>query len=218
MKRAALFDLDGTLLDTLEDLADSGNAVLLAHGFEAHSVEAYRTFIGDGMGKLVERIFPPGAVEDPRVLEQRLQEYKAAYGDRWHHKTRVYDGITELLDHLAGRGVKTGVLTNKAQAFAVKCVDAFFGGHRWDVVLGQREGVPPKPAAAGANEALHVMGASAEEALFVGDSAIDMQTAVNAGIKAVGVSWGFRGREELAANGASIVIESPMELVGVLQA
>lgn len=216
MKRAVLFDLDGTLLDTLEDLADSGNAVLLAHGFEAHRVEAYRTFIGDGMGKLVERIFPPGAVEDPDVLEQCLQEYKAAYEDRWHNKTRVYDGITGLLDHLAGQGVKTGVLTNKAQAFAVKCVDAFLGNHPWDVVLGQREGVPRKPDPAGANDALQAMGVGAGEALFVGDSGVDMQTAVNAGIKAVGVSWGFRGREELLANGASVVIDAPMELVGVL--
>lgn len=216
MKRAVLFDLDGTLLDTLEDLADSGNAVLLAHGFGAHRVEAYRTFIGDGMGKLVERIFPPGTVEDPSVLEQRLLEYKAAYDDRWQHKTRVYDGITELLDHLARQGVKTGVLTNKAQAFAVKCVDAFFGDHPWDVVLGQREGMPRKPDAAGANEALRAMGVGAGEALFVGDSAVDMQTAVNAGIKAVGVSWGFRGRGELVANGATVVIDSPMELVGVL--
>jgi phosphoglycolate phosphatase len=216
MKRAVLFDLDGTLLDTLEDLADSGNAVLLAHGFEAHSVGDYRTFIGDGMGKLVERIFPPGTVEDPSVLGQRLLEYMAAYNDRWRNKTRVYDGITELLVHLAGRGVKTGVLTNKAHPFAVKCVDAFFGDHPWDVVLGQREGVPRKPAAAGANDALLAMGVHSDEALFVGDSAVDMQTAVNAGIKAVGVSWGFRGREELVANGAAVVIDSPMELVGVL--
>lgn len=216
MKRAVLFDLDGTLLDTLEDLADSGNAVLLAHGYEAHSVEAYRTFIGDGMGKLVERIFPPGAVEDPGVLEQRLSEYKAAYQDRWRHKTRVYDGITELLKHLVEREVKTGVLTNKAHPFAVQCVEAFFGGHPWDVVLGQREGVPRKPDVAGANDALQAMGVGSDEALFVGDSAVDMQTAVNAGIEAVGVSWGFRSREELVANGATTVIDSPLELVGVL--
>lgn len=216
MKRAVLFDLDGTLLDTLEDLADSGNAVLLAYGFEPHSAEAYRTFIGDGMGKLVERIFPPGVVTDPEVLEQRLQEYKLAYQDRWRNKTKVYEGIPELLKKLAEQEVKTGVLTNKAQAFATKCVDEYFGDRDWDTVLGQREGVPRKPHAAGANDALAEMGVSAEQALFVGDSAVDMQTAVNAGIKAVGVSWGFRGREELVANGAAVVIDSPMEFVGML--
>lgn len=214
--RAVLFDLDGTLLDTLDDLADSGNAVLLAHGFEAHSVGAYRNFIGDGMGKLVERIFPSEAVADPDVLEQRLQEYKQAYQDRWRNKSKVYDGISELLGKLSEQGIKTGVLTNKAHAFAVKCVEEYFSDHPWDVVLGQREGVPRKPDAAGANDALAEMGVKAEEAIFVGDSSVDMQTAVNAGIKAVGVSWGFRGREELIANGASLVIDAPRELVSLL--
>jgi len=216
MTGAVIFDLDGTLLDTLEDLADSGNAVLLAHGFEPHSVEAYRTFIGDGMSKLVERIFPLDAVADPDVLAERLQEYKAAYQDRWCNKTRVYDSITELLDKLSEQGVKTAVLSNKAQAFCSKCVDEYFGDHSWDTVLGQREGVPQKPDAAGANDALEEMGVEAGEALFVGDSSVDMQTAVNAGIRAVGVSWGFRGREELIANGASIVIDAPMDLVELL--
>ncbi len=216
MKHAVLFDLDGTLLDTLDDLADSGNAVLLAHGFATHDVEAYRTFIGDGMGKLVQRIFPPGAVAEPDVLEQRLLEYKTAYGDRWRNKTRVYDGVMELLEHLVGQGVKTGVLTNKAHPFALKCIAEFLGDHPWDVVLGQREGVPRKPDAAGAEDALLAMGVRAGEALFVGDSAVDMQTAVNAGMEPIGVSWGFRRKEELLASGASRVIDSPMELAGLL--
>jgi len=216
MIRAVIFDLDGTLLDTLEDLADSGNAVLKAHGFKPHDVEAYRTFIGDGMSKLVERIFPPDTVADPDVLEQRLLEYKAAYQDRWCNKTRVYDGIPELLAKLSELGVKTAVLSNKAHAFCLKCVDEYFGDRSWDAILGQREGVAQKPDAAGANDALEEMGVKSGEALFVGDSSVDMKTAVNAGIKAVGVSWGFRDREELIASGASIVIDAPMDLVGVL--
>lgn len=215
-KTVIIFDLDGTLLDTLDDLADSGNAVLRAHGHAPHAVEAYRTFIGDGMGKLVQRIFPSGEVEDPEVLELRLDEYKAAYQQRWKNKTRVYDGISALLLELSQRGVKTGVLTNKAHDFALKCVQEFLGQHAWDVVLGQREGVARKPDAAGALDALQGMGASANEALFVGDSSVDMQTAVNAGIKAVGVSWGFRSREELIANGASGVIDTPGELLELL--
>lgn len=216
MMRAVLFDLDGTLLDTLDDLADSGNAVLLAHGFEPHSVEAYRGFIGDGMSKLVERIFPPGAMTDSKVLADRLQEYKQAYQERWRNKTRVYEGISDLLDHLAAKEVKTGVLTNKAHAFALKCVEEYLGNRCWDVVLGQRDGVPRKPDAAGANDALREMGVPSGEALFVGDSSVDMQTAVNAGIRAVGVSWGFRDREELIASGASVVIDAPEELLGLL--
>jgi len=216
MMRAVIFDLDGTLLDTLEDLADSGNAVLKAHGFEPHNVEAYRTFIGDGMSNLVKRIFPPDAVAEPDVLEQRLQEYKAAYQDRWRNKTRVYDGIPELLDKLSEQGVKTAVLSNKTHAFCLKCVDEYFGDHSWDVVLGQRDGVPPKPDAAGVNDVLEEMRVSTGQAVFVGDSSVDMQTAVNAGVKAVGVSWGFRDREELIASGASVVIDVPMDLVGLL--
>ncbi len=215
-KRAIIFDLDGTLLDTLEDLADSGNAMLSAHGFEPHPVEAYRTFIGDGMAKLVERIFPEDTVAEPAVLEQRLQEYKEAYQDRWRNKTQVYEGIDELLADLSQQGVKMGVLTNKAQVFALKCVQEFLGDYEWDAVLGQRQGVPIKPDAAGACDALTAMGVKAEETLFVGDSSVDMQTAVNAGIKAVGVSWGFRGREELIANGASVVIDAPRDLLGKL--
>ena len=216
MVRAVLFDLDGTLLDTLEDLADSGNSVLLAHGFEPHKVEAYRTFVGDGMSKLVERIFPPDAVDDSKILEQYLQEYKAAYQDRWRNKTRVYDGIHELLVKLSEQEVKTAVLSNKAQDFCLKCVEEFFGNRSWDAILGQRNGVPRKPDAAGANYALEKMGVKAEDALFVGDSSVDMQTAVNAGIKAVGVSWGFRDRKELVASGAAEMIDTPMELLGML--
>lgn len=216
MKRAVLFDLDGTLLDTLEDLAGSGNAVLEAQGLPVHSVESYRTFIGDGMRKLVERIFPPGAVSDPAVLDQRLREYKLAYQDRWNNKTKVYPGISGLLSELSERGVKTAVLTNKAQAFAEKCVEEYLAEHRWNVVIGQREGVPHKPDPAGALEALAVMGLEISEALFVGDSAVDMQTASNAGIQAVGVSWGFRDREELVNHGASVVIDEPGELLDLL--
>lgn len=216
MKKAVIFDLDGTLLDTLEDLADSGNAVLEMHDFSPHSTAAYRTFIGDGMAKLVERIFPAGEVSDPAVLAKRLQQYKEAYEQHWRNKTQVYEGITELLDDLSQRGVKTAVLTNKAHDFAVKCVDEFLGDYPWGVVFGQREGVPRKPDAAGALGALEVMGVTAPEALFVGDSSVDMQTAVNASIEAVGVSWGFRSQEELLANGASVVIDAPRELLGLL--
>ena len=168
------------------------------------------------MAKLVERIFPAEAVDDPAVLAQRLEEYKQAYQDRWRNKTRVYDGIGELLADLSQQGVKVGVLTNKAHDFALQCVQQFLGDYQWDVVFGQREGVPHKPDAAGALEALELMGLNADQALFVGDSSVDMQTAVNAGIKAVGVSWGFRSREELIAHGASAVIDTPKELLELL--
>ncbi|MCF6312092.1 MAG: HAD family hydrolase [Verrucomicrobiales bacterium] len=214
--KAVIFDLDGTLLDTLDDLADSGNAVLQAHGHAPHAVDAYRTFIGDGMGKLVERIFSDGAEVDEELQQQRLQDYKEAYLQRWQNKTCVYEGVEDLLSELSQRGVKTGILTNKAHAFAEKCVEKFLGLHPWDVVLGQREGVAKKPDAAGARDALQAMQVTESETIFVGDSSVDMQTAVNAKLKAVGVSWGFRGREELIEHGASVVIDRPDELLELL--
>lgn len=214
--RALIFDLDGTLLDTLDDLADSGNAVLQAHGHAPHAVDAYRTFIGDGMGKLVERIFSAEAEADDAMQERRLQDYKEAYLQRWHNKTCVYEGIEDMLKELQQAGVKTGILTNKAHAFAEKCVQQFLAQHPWDVVLGQREGIAKKPDAAGAEDALEVMQVIASETIFVGDSSVDMQTAVNAKLKPVGVSWGFRGREELIEHGASVVVDRPSELLDLL--
>lgn len=213
--RAVLFDLDGTLLDTLQDLADSGNAVLEARGFPVHPVEAYRTFIGNGMVNLVRDIFPEGhrPVEGEET-DQILKEYRAAYGKRWQNTTVAYPGIPELLDALAEAGIPIGVLSNKAHDFTVKCVDAFLPGWKWDVVLGARDGVAKKPDPAGAVEAASILGLGASECCFIGDSDVDMMTAVNAGMLPVGVSWGFRSVQELHEAGAEVILEEPGDLLG----
>lgn len=214
--RAVLFDLDGTLLDTLQDLADSGNAVLRSRGFPEHPVEAYRTFIGNGMINLVRDIFP----EDSRPAEGAetdsvLAEYREAYGRNWQNTTVPYPGIRELLDELQGAGVSIGVLSNKAHDFTLRCVETFLPGWNWEVVLGAREGVPKKPDPAGALEAASSLGIDPGECVFLGDSDVDMFTAVNAGMLPVGASWGFRPVAELKGAGAKVILDSPGDLLSL---
>lgn len=215
--KAVIFDLDGTLLDTLQDLGDSGNAVLEARGFPTHPIDAYRTFIGNGMLNLVRDIFPdehrPAIGEETDAV---LAEYREAYGRNWQNTTVAFPGIPELLDELGERGVPIGVLSNKAHDFTEKCVEAFLDRWKWDVVLGARDGVPKKPDPAGAIEAAKVLGLSPAECCFLGDSDVDMMTAVNAGMQAVGVSWGFRPVEELKEAGADVVLDAPGELLNLL--
>lgn len=217
MIKAVIFDLDGTLLDTLGDIAAAGNSVLRKRGLPEHEVDAYRRFIGDGMRNLARRIFPPDqAPVDGPELDRATAEYKAEYARHWRGSTRPYDGIPELLDALVDRRVKLGVVSNKAHEFAGECVAEFVGDWTWDAVLGQREGIPHKPDPAGALEAAKIFGLSPTECAFVGDSGVDMQTGSRAGMKAVGVLWGFRGAQELRENGADALIERPMDLLAQL--
>lgn len=211
--KAVIFDLDGTLLDTLQDLADSGNVVLQARGFDAHPVDAYRTFIGNGMINLVRDIFPEGhRPSEGEETDLILAEYQEAYGRNWQNTTKPFPGIHELLDELKAQGIRIGVMSNKAHDFTVKCVDAFLSSWEWDVVLGARDGVPKKPDPSGALEAAKVMGVSPSGCFFIGDSDVDMMTAVNAGMRAVGVKWGFRPVEELMEAGAQEILQEPADL------
>jgi len=215
--KAVIFDLDGTLLDTLQDLADSGNAVLEARGFPIHAKEDYRTFIGNGMLNLVRDIFPEGhRPAEGKETEEMLLEYRAAYARNWRNTTVVFPGIAELLDELKARHVPIGVLSNKAHDFTVKCVDAFLDDWSWDVVLGARDGIERKPDPTGALEAASLLGVSPEDCFFVGDSDVDIHTARNAGMRAIGVSWGFRPVEELRDAGAEAIIDRPRELLALL--
>ena len=215
--KAVIFDLDGTLLDTLQDLANSGNAVLAARGFPIHRVDDYRTFIGNGMLNLVRDIFPEGhRPAEGEETETMLLEYRAAYARHWQDTTVVFPGIAELLDTLNARGIPIGVLSNKAHDFTVKCVDAFLADWSWDVVLGARDGVERKPDPAGAFEAAAQLGVAPADCYFIGDSDVDMMTALNAGMHAVGVRWGFRPVEELLEAGAEMILETPAGLFALL--
>jgi phosphoglycolate phosphatase len=214
--QAVIFDLDGTLLDTLGDLAASGNAVLEKRGLPTHPADDFRFFIGDGMRNLVERIFPNESKPTESELDAALADYKAEYDLHWNRTTRPYEGIPELLDALTSHGIRIGVLSNKAHEFTVKCVDEFLHDWHWDVILGQREGISRKPDPAGALEAAKTLGIPPDCCAFLGDSGVDMKTAVNAGMLPVAALWGFREAEELRGAGAQFLIEHPADLLDLL--
>ena len=217
VKKAVIFDLDGTLLDTLQDLADSGNAVLAARGFPIHPIDDYRTFIGNGMLNLVRDIFPAGyRPAEGDETEEMLLEYRAAYARNWQNTTVPFPGIAELLDELTAAGVPIGVLSNKAHDFTEKCVEAFLPGWKWDVVLGARDGIERKPYPTGAFEAAEILGIAPADCYFIGDSDVDIMTALNAGMVPVGVSWGFRPVTELLEAGAETILGIPADLLDLL--
>lgn len=208
-----IFDMDGTLLDTLEDLMDAANAGLAAKEYPARTLEEIRTFVGNGVRCLMERAAPEGIPEEN--LEDCLDAFKAYYARHWQDKTKPYDGILPLLTRLKEMGVKTAVISNKYdQAVAQLCEDYFPGS--FDIARGEREGVPRKPAPDAVFAILKELGVTKEQAVYVGDSEVDMATAKNAGLKAVGVTWGFRSRELLEEKGADHIIDEPMQLLSLL--
>jgi phosphoglycolate phosphatase len=208
---AVVFDLDGTLLDSLADIAITVNLVLAEHGFPEHEIPKYRYFVGDGVVTLFERVLP---VEVDRVewVPRCVARFNEVYDHHWYVNTRPYEGIAELIAELRRRSLPLAVLSNKPHAFTVKCVERFFAADDFAVVLGQREGVPKKPDPAGAVDVASRLGLSPEQCVYVGDSLVDMQTAVRARMYPVGVLWGFRERDELVAHGAACVLSHPSEL------
>lgn len=215
--RAVIFDLDGTLLDTLEDIGRSANQVLEAFGFASHPIDAYRQFIGEGVGTLFARALPEGtAGHDPGLVDRCKAGFSQVYGASWNVATRPYPGIPELLDELVGRSLGLAVLSNKPDAFVRQCVDEYLACWPFCSVHGDRDGVPRKPDPTGALHAAGGLGVSPEAILYLGDSSIDMITAVRAGMVAVGAGWGFRTADELSSTGAVQVISHPLDLIELL--
>jgi phosphoglycolate phosphatase len=210
-----LFDLDGTLLDTLQDLGDSVNRVLAARGWPIFGLEDYRYFVGEGARTLISRALPPGH-RDTETINAVLADYREDYQRNWNVATRPYDGIPELLAGLQRRGLVLGILSNKPHAMTVKCVEGYFPGVPFRALLGQREHVPHKPDPAGAFEAAHSMGVAPERVLYVGDTGTDMLTARAAGMFALGVTWGFRPEAELREHGADAVVHRPAGILHLL--
>lgn len=215
MPAAAIFDLDGTLLDTLDDLADSANEALETSGFPVHPVASYRTFVGDGMTVLMQRILPATA-RSAAAVEQLLEIYRAAYQRRWKAKTKLYPGIDALLHALVEKGIPLTVLSNKPQAYTEICMAHFLGHHPFEIILGQRAEVPHKPHPAGAHEIAQRLGLAPADILFIGDTSTDMDTATAAGMIPVGVLWGFREAEELQAHGALHLVAAPDEILTII--
>ena len=208
--RAAVFDLDGTLLNTLADLADSGNELLASYDMAPHPEKAYRYYVGNGSRKLMERILPG---RTPEQIDEALARYKAIYEKRLTVKTTPYTGILEMLSALRTRGVRMAVCTNKHVSAAEVLIRKYFPADSFDAYEGDCPGVPRKPDPAHVRIVLDKMGVGPEETVYLGDSGVDMQTAVNAGVLPVGVLWGFREKEELTENGAEILLSQPLELL-----
>jgi len=213
--RAVLFDLDGTLLDTVADLADSMNCVLARMGFPGHETEAYKRFVGDGVENLARRALPE-AHRDEQTVARCVAAMRKEYGRRWADKTRPYDGIRELLDALTRRGIAIAVLSNKPDDFTKAIATRMLGTWRFAIVAGARPGVRQKPDPGEALRIAQGMGTAPAEFLYVGDTGTDMRTANAAGMHAVGALWGFRNAQELLEGGAKVLIEKPIELLDVL--
>lgn len=214
--RAVLFDLDGTLLDTIEDLTDAMNAALGRLGFPGHSSEACKLLVGDGVEQFALRALPRAEARDEALVSRCVGMMREEYRKRWAAKTRPYDGIAELLDVLSRRMVPMAVLSNKADDFTKMMVAHFFPGTMFAAVLGARPDVPRKPDPTSALRAAAAFGCPPCEVLFLGDTGTDMKTAVAAGMYPVGALWGFRGREELLASGAKELIRRPQELLALV--
>ena len=208
-----IFDLDGTLLDTLDDLADSVNYALETESLPARTREEVRRFVGNGIRKLVERAVPAGtAVEvTDRVFEAFKERYKAHCAD----KTKPYEGILDLLCKLKEREVKTAVVSNKAD-FAVKeLCEQYFPGLLCEAI-GERTGIARKPAPDTVNEVLRLLGMDRTQAVYIGDSEVDVETAQNAGLDCIAVKWGFRDAQVLQSAGAEVIVSDAEELAGYL--
>ncbi len=210
-----IFDLDGTLLDTIGDLAVACNAALALRGLPQHSYEEYRTFVGNGVLRLVDRALPEPlrSPENIALMRADFVEYYTAHIDTY---TKPYAGIPELIDELVQRGVQIAVASNKFQAGTEKLIRSFFPEVPFVAVLGQRPDVPLKPDPAIVEEILTTTGVAKERVLYVGDTGIDMQTALAAGVRSVGVTWGFRSREELVENGANQLVDHAEEILSLL--
>ena len=213
MYKFVIFDLDGTLLNTLEDLADAGNFALETMGFPVHETEKYKYFVGNGIPKLIERIVPKNCTkEDTEKVHGLFSEY---YRKHCVDKTKHYENISEMLSDLNNKNIKIGVATNKDHNFSIKLVKDFFGD-TVDIVCGRKDGFPKKPNPYSVNLILEQFKADKKQTLYVGDSNVDMETAKNADLDSCGVLWGFRTETELRESGAKYIAHSVEELYKII--
>lgn len=211
MQISCVFDLDGTLINSLADLAASSNYALRALGFPVFETARYRYFVGDGASKLIERIVPEDS-RSPETLAEGRRLFDEYYGVHYLDNTKPYDGVTDLLRELKARGVKLAVVSNKPDVFVRELVAKLFGDI-FDSVAGQRDGIPRKPDPAGVLACCREMDVDTAACRYVGDSGVDMLTAAAAGAIGIGALWGFRGKDELLRNGAKALIVSPLQLL-----
>jgi phosphoglycolate phosphatase len=213
--QAVLFDLDGTLLDTLDDIAEATNRALRGLGFPEHRAESYKLMVGDGVENLVRRVLPEGH-RDAATVAACAERMRGEYARHWAVKTHPYEGIVELLDALAVRGIAMAVLSNKPEDFTRLCVEKLLPAGRFAAILGARPSLPKKPDPAGALQIAGQLGLAPAAFIYLGDTNTDMRTAVAAGMSPIGALWGFRAAEELSAAGAKALLARPADLLGLL--
>ena len=211
MKKLAIFDLDGTLLNTIEDLGYAANHALQAHGYPTHSIASYPFFVGNGVRRLIERVLPEDARTEA-TLDRLLITFKEYYNDHNTDYTKPYEGIPELLSLLSSRGVAIAVASNKYQAATEKLISHFFPTLSFIAVEGQKEGVPVKPDPSIVFEILAKAKTPKADTIYIGDSGVDMETARRACVDSVGVTWGFRPEKELVENHADTIVNSPGDI------
>lgn len=213
--KAIIFDLDGTLLDTLETLSYYGNETLKKFGIAPYEKDAYRYMVGNGAKILIRRMLAGRSCETEELFEKAFKEYISAYNADTLYKTEIYPGITELLKGLSERNVKIAVLSNKPHEATVPILKSFFGEDIFTDMRGAMEGVPIKPDPAAALDIAEKMGLTPSECVYVGDTAVDMETGKRAGFYTVGVLWGFRDRDELENGGADKIVSRPEEILSL---
>lgn len=212
MIKGVIFDLDGTLVNSIEDIADSMNFVLEENGFPTHDYAAYKTFVGQGLKSLVEKALTPTNLTDS-TLSVCLERMIEVYRENCVKKTQLYPGISDLLSALDEKGIKMAIFSNKANELTQIVVKELLSAWKFEMVIGAGGEIPRKPNPKGALSISEHMGISPLHLMYVGDSGIDMQTAENSGMSAVGALWGFRDMEELLENGAQTLLEHPLDLL-----
>ncbi|QIH31720.1 HAD family hydrolase [Sphingobacterium sp. DR205] len=210
-----IFDLDGTLLDTLQDLGDSCNAILQRYGYPTHPLSAYKKFVGNGVQKLIERALPENARSE-NIITTLLTAFKAYYEQKPVSHTKPYTGIMPLLEELKSSGYLISVASNKYHEAVIPLIEHYFPTIAFDLVLGHRTGHPAKPDPDIVLETLRTLSIAKENCYYVGDSSVDMDTANNAAVTAIGVTWGFREENELRQHGAQHIIHHPQELSAIV--
>lgn len=214
--KLVIFDLDGTLLDTIDDLALSVNHVLQKRGYPTHSTEQYKYFVGNGVKRLIERALPAQICTEELVASVQ-EDYFIYYADHGQDNTKPYPGILKLLKELKKRDIALAVASNKHHRATVELIEHYFGIDTFCTIFGKREGCYPKPDPTIVHDIIKECGVAKEYVLYVGDSSTDMLTAANASVCSVGVTWGFRMREELEEHGANHIIDSPLELLDLIE-